>query len=413
MRCHVLFDRTERLFSAGQKALAAQTFEAAIGYLESAIATDTAYSHLYLYLGIAKGELGQLDEASVAIRKAIELDPRNFVFPMELGIRFLDAGQAKAAFDYFTDAARLAPDNPLVSNYLRLASWELGEGDLEEVIRQLRDIPSPFRSRLLLRLAERLITRGQLAVALDDPVAAEGVTPVSQERSRLAAFWWRRTLWKARRLIDRGDAKGALWSLTTLENWQADAEVTALVQEVREAALAATRRELSRPAPGGGWLLRLWWRLTRNANEEFQAYAERWRRTLRVELAQLQLDLDRTDDAFETLAKWRGSFVRSGSPKDESVSAALVFLAMARIEILRGDDGRGIQLCVEARDHADVCGIDWIEGMARLHAGDRRSSRRLFEAHLRKMHGSIEPMVRRVVRLLMLVLTACFILIGT
>src|SRR5205823_7918634 len=123
-----------------------------------------------------------------------------------------------------------------------------------------RELPSAFRSRLLLRLVERLIARGQLAIAFDDPMA-EDVTPGSQSRNWLVAFWSRRALVRARRLIDRGDAQVALRSLTTLENWQGDADVVALVEEAREAAVTTIRRELSSPAPRGGLLLRLWWRL--------------------------------------------------------------------------------------------------------------------------------------------------------
>ena len=97
MRTHFLLDRTERLFSRGQRALRARKFQEAIEWLQRAIATDPEYPHLYMYLGIARAEVGCLAEAVSDFARAIELEPHNFVFHMELGIRHLDAGAARIA----------------------------------------------------------------------------------------------------------------------------------------------------------------------------------------------------------------------------------------------------------------------------------------------------------------------------
>jgi Flp pilus assembly protein TadD len=92
-----MFDRTERLFSRGQRALSARDFRRALELLREAIETDPGYAHIYMYLGRAHAELGNLDEAIAAIGRAVKLAPTNFVFPLEHGIWLLDAGQAQPA----------------------------------------------------------------------------------------------------------------------------------------------------------------------------------------------------------------------------------------------------------------------------------------------------------------------------
>jgi Tetratricopeptide repeat len=258
MSYHILFDRTERLFSKGQRALAARDAEGAARHFEAAISTDPDYAHLYMYLGIAKAELGQLDDALSAIRKALELDPRNFVFPMELGVRHLDAGAPKAAIEHFIEASRLAPQNILVINYIRLASWELGEGGIEEIIEQIKDIPPSFRARFFLSLLERLIKCGRLAPAIDDPFAAHGMAASTVRRNTVVAWWRRRTLRKAQQQIDRGDLEGALNTLLSLEGSQSDSDVAALLAEARTKAIDLIHQKLNAPHQKAGWLERLW-----------------------------------------------------------------------------------------------------------------------------------------------------------
>ena len=111
---HFLWDRTDRLFRKGQKALAARDFAGAADYLRAAIKTDPSYPHLYMYLGVAEAERGDLEQAEVEFSRAIGLDPQNFVFQMELGVRYLDAGKPEAALPRFEQATILAPGNILV-----------------------------------------------------------------------------------------------------------------------------------------------------------------------------------------------------------------------------------------------------------------------------------------------------------
>jgi tetratricopeptide (TPR) repeat protein len=400
VRYRVLFDRTERLFSKGQRALAARDFEAAVHNFETAIATDEDYPHLYMYLGIAKAELGQLNEASLAINKAMQLDPRNFVFPMELGVRYLDAGEPKVARDYFIKAEQLAPGNALATNYIRLVSWEAGEGDIEAIMEKLADIPLSFRARLLLSVWERLIRQGQLTLAMDDPLTRNGASTSPEQLSRLGAWWRRRTLRQARRRIDGGDIEGALGHLLSLESSQSDSEMAQLLTEAREKALELTRRQLDDPDQRTSWLQVLWWRMAGKGPDAAREFAERTQRALQFDLAQLQLDLGRSADAYEALVKWRESFMAGGQPRNECRTAAAVSLAMAKIDIVRGEDARGVRLCIEAREHAHVPGVDWVEGIGRLVGRDRRRARYLFEDHLHNALQSVEPGIRRVIRLI-------------
>ena len=77
MKRHIFFDRTDRLFRRGERALAERNFVGAAGLLREAIKTDPDYPHLYMYLGRALAELGQLDEATSAIGRAKALAPGN------------------------------------------------------------------------------------------------------------------------------------------------------------------------------------------------------------------------------------------------------------------------------------------------------------------------------------------------
>ena len=411
MKYHWLFDRTERLFSKGQKALAARDFDAAVHHLQAAIVTDADYPHLYMYLGIAKAELGRFDEASLAFQKAITLDPHNFVFPMELGVRYLDAGEPKIAQDYFIKAQQLAPENVLVTHYLRLASWEVGEGDFEALLGQLADTSASFRARLLLRVCERLIRQGQLALAMDDPLATNGAATSPGQVNWLTAWSTRRTLRKARRRIDEGNAEGALSLLLSLEPSDSDSEMTQMLTEAREKVVALTRRQLDSPNRRPGWLQMLWWRMAGKGPDALREFMERTERALHFELAQQQLDLGRPSDAYEVLVKWEQSFMAGGQPQNENRAAAVVSLAMAKIDIVRGEHAKGVRLCVAARKHADVAGIDWVEGVGRLAGGDQQRARYLFEDHLQTESLSVEPGIRRVMRLVAVVVAGLVLLV--
>src|SRR5688572_28766173 len=122
-RISLMFGRTERLFSRGQRALARRDFVGAERLLREALGRDPGRPHIRLYLAHALAGQGRQADAERELAAATGRAPTSFVFPLHLGIVVLDDGEVARARDAFRAAARLAPDNPLVAGYVELARW--------------------------------------------------------------------------------------------------------------------------------------------------------------------------------------------------------------------------------------------------------------------------------------------------
>src|SRR5207247_6872833 len=72
-------------------------------------------------------------------------------------------------------------------------------------------------------------------------------------------------------------------------------------------------------------------------------------RRMRLELAQVQLDLGQPDAAYGTLERWRNDFIAAERPNREAVEATTALLAMAKVELARADYMQAIRRCAEAR----------------------------------------------------------------
>lgn len=370
---HLLCDRTERLFTRGQRALAARDFDAAVAALRQALATDPDYPQIHLHLAMAEAERGRLDEAEAHLRRAIALDPRNFVFPLEMGVRRLDAGDLPAARRHLAEAAHLAPDNPLVAAYRLLASDQLPAPD-PAALRPLRGLPAAFRARLLVRLLGAVLERHGPEAALQDPFEDEP-GPAGDAPGLLERWQRRRALARARRALARGRPDRAAAALAAV-SWTPEAGEVA---ELAARAAAALREQGS-----SGGDRRLAW----------------------LDLAQVHLDTGRSEAAYDALERGLAE------PDASRGVTARARHGMAWIEAARGEFARAVRSCEAAREAGAGREVDWIEAVARLGLGDRQRARWRLEDYLAPEIRPIDLAAARLLRLLAVVVAAVSLFTG-
>src|SRR3954471_12137777 len=157
--------RTERLFSRGQRALAARDYTVAETLLRAAVARAPRDARLHLYLAHAVAEQERLAEAEAIIATATRLAPATFVVPLHEGVVLLDAGDPPRAQAALAMALTRAPDNRLVAGYVELSAWAVRGGPPTARLGELAgELPESLGARVLLPLAEvTLDTRGPRA----------------------------------------------------------------------------------------------------------------------------------------------------------------------------------------------------------------------------------------------------------
>ena len=77
---------------------------------------DPSLARVHARLGqILLLELGEIDTAEAALRRACELDPELVESRQHLGVLLLDSGRPEPAAKWLGEAARLAPSQPIVA----------------------------------------------------------------------------------------------------------------------------------------------------------------------------------------------------------------------------------------------------------------------------------------------------------
>lgn len=376
MKRHVIFDRTERLFSRGQRALQAFDFPRAAEVLQRAIDTDGEYPHLYLYLAIASAEMERLEVAETLLGKAVRLAPLNFVFPLHLGIVHLDAGHPETARGHFRHAATLTAGNPLVAGYEALASWDTGSPEaLAAVLPRVRDLPSSFRARALVRVEDRRLGSAGPRACLKTFSDHEGEPARAGWLRGVKAWMARRRVRQARALVAAGAFEEAVTLLAKNPGWAMDEPASAVLKGARTGAAAGLEREIA-TFPDG---------------RDTGRRRERQRRRLLLTLASLRGDLADEPAAHPALAQWLDSFDRSGRPSREFDTAAHLLVWMAEIDVARAEYARASRLCARARELQRLSRIEWVDAIAHLGAGERRQARQRFERFLDMTLVRIEP----------------------
>ena len=83
----------------------------------------------YINRGVALHKQGELDDAIVSFRKAIELDPSDASAHYSLGKALRDKGQLDAAIASYRRAIEFQPDNAMTHYHLAHALWKPGQLD--------------------------------------------------------------------------------------------------------------------------------------------------------------------------------------------------------------------------------------------------------------------------------------------
>jgi tetratricopeptide (TPR) repeat protein len=372
MKRHFLFDRTERLFSQGQRALAERDFERALRILRAAIETDPAYPHLYMYLGRAQAELGALDEAVATIRRALVLAPANFVFPLEHGIWLLDAGRAQEARVEFRKAHLLSLTNTSIAGYEQLAAYDLGELSADVLRTDFRNQPLHLRARILVRLCER---------GLKSPAQLLHADSLESEAAHSRAFFFaglrrRLILAKARRHLRDGNPAAAI---AVCDRGHDDSELAQLLGISRHAAIQALSAYLA----------------STNAEDPIE------RRKILRRLAELYLDVEDDERAYTALSEWKR--LEDNDTDSDAAVTRWVLVTMARIDVRRGRPGRALAICREIDAAGRDTAVHWVKAIAALGAGDRRTARYELEDFLAASSTSGEALLARVLRLSLIV----------
>ncbi len=94
---------------------------------------------------------GRREESAAEFRKAIELQPRLWVYPYDFGETLVEAGRYEEAIEQFVESRRLTPENYLVHNALGVARNELNQvaAAKENFQRSLELQPNPMAARNL------------------------------------------------------------------------------------------------------------------------------------------------------------------------------------------------------------------------------------------------------------------------
>jgi tetratricopeptide (TPR) repeat protein len=365
-RFHIIGDRTERLFSKAQKLLKGWFFEQAIEAFDRAIETDPSYGHIYLYKGQALAELGLYNEALVEVQKGAQLEINNFVFPMCLGCIHFDEGQLDAAQLAFDKALSLAKTNHIIVSYQMLIAFVKGERSvLSPLSLSVRSLPDSFKSRLLVAIGlhERI-------VYLFTP------KPLNESRGTIFGGWLRQIRlplleWRVKRLL-RGHKYQQALKLLRAERVASPTLLT-LEQETMAQLENDLRDQLKT-------IEKKFASARRKQTKHLEQEREK-QRGLLLELAYLYAPDDPKRN--ECLNTWMESFREERMPDRLKNLASEILAEMADFARIEGRLDHALSLCKESRAMGTSEEVDWVEGLAFLENGNRRTARRLFERFAR------------------------------
>jgi len=101
--------------------------ELAVKDLREAIKLKASFAEAYNYLGYLFAESGtNLDEATVLIKKALEIDPNNGAYIDSLGWAYFQKGMIEEALVELEKAVKLEPDEPEIKGHLETVRKKLG-----------------------------------------------------------------------------------------------------------------------------------------------------------------------------------------------------------------------------------------------------------------------------------------------
>ncbi len=118
--------RTARAaFAAGDRATARNAFAAAAG-------EQPTLAEPHIYLGRIARDEGNHPAAIAELRRAVELEPNNYLAHRELAAYLLSTGQLELARGFYQRAIELAPDDKVSLGYMGCTLLRLGRGDLAQ-----------------------------------------------------------------------------------------------------------------------------------------------------------------------------------------------------------------------------------------------------------------------------------------
>ena len=119
--------QADTLFLKGNGLYAAQNYAEAANAYEQAIQLDPQNWRYFLNLGLARKKMNQADPALSAFRKACELDPESYSANKEVGEALAKAGAFAEAKPFYEKAAGLNPNDPDAQYNLAVCLVNLGE----------------------------------------------------------------------------------------------------------------------------------------------------------------------------------------------------------------------------------------------------------------------------------------------
>jgi len=122
-----ILSKTDKLFLQGIKQYEEQKYEKAAEAYEEAIQLNPGQWGYYLNLGLTYKKLNSREKALAAFQKAAELNPESFSSNKELGEALAKEGRFEEAKAYYLKASELSPDDPDAFYNLGVCLTNLGE----------------------------------------------------------------------------------------------------------------------------------------------------------------------------------------------------------------------------------------------------------------------------------------------
>ena len=198
--------------------------EAASDFLSRAVARNSSIQGANLFLGIAYAQMHQVDQCVAALKREVELDPKNAQAYMWMGVVELQDGHPEKATEPLDKAAELAPDDLNIleyrgqahndvafASYARMAvinpnSWHVHRvqgqiysrqsqhkeaiAEFQEAIKQMpnnsdlyEELGSEYRKSSELDLAQQAYSK-ELELSPNNPVAMYNLAKIDIETNR-------------------------------------------------------------------------------------------------------------------------------------------------------------------------------------------------------------------------------------
>lgn len=146
----------EYLFRKGESYFSRNMIDLTIQAYDKALKIDPKNHGIYLHKALALSRLGRYEEAMDTIRQAINLNPKNPVYPFFAGIINLDACNEIEALKYFENSIQLDNTYIFARQYLALALLKTKKIQEAIILFEKHGFPldSGFKSRFLLIMSE-------------------------------------------------------------------------------------------------------------------------------------------------------------------------------------------------------------------------------------------------------------------